>query len=150
MMNKFKFLIIVLVFMNLFSSCKVWDQLKYYTVYLKVKELNGIKEGALIENQTKNIGSVSGIESESDSSFVIELSVTNDFQIPRNSQVRIVTDLENTSAYVNILMSHSKKNYSKDDTIISHGTVLLNKNIQLHEIKVNIDSLPEGIRSLMQ
>ena len=67
-----------------------------------------------------------------------------------NSQVRIVTDLENTSAYVNILMSHSKKNYSKDDTIISHGTVLLNKNIQLHEIKVNIDSLPEGIRSLMQ
>ena len=98
--------------MNLFSSCKVWDQLKYYTVYLKVKELNGIKEGALIENQTKNIGSVSGIESESDSSFVIELSVTNDFQIPRNSQVRIVTDLENTSAYVNILMSHSKKNYS--------------------------------------
>jgi ABC-type transporter Mla subunit MlaD len=115
-----------------------------------VKELNGIKEGALIENQTKNIGSVSGIESESDSSFVIELSVTNDFQIPRNSQVRIVTDLENTSAYVNILMSHSKKNYSKDDTIISHGTVLLNKNIQLHEIKVNIDSLPEGIRSLMQ
>jgi ABC-type transporter Mla subunit MlaD len=136
--------------MNLFSSCKVWDQLKYYTVYLKVKELNGIKEGALIENQTKNIGSVSGIESESDSSFVIELSVTNDFQIPRNSQVRIVTDLENTSAYVNILMSHSKKNYSKDDTIISHGTVLLNKNIQLHEIKVNIDSLPEGIRSLMQ
>lgn len=149
-MNKFKFLIIVLVFMNLFSSCKVWDQLKYYTVYLKVKELNGIKEGALIENQTKNIGSVSGIESESDSSFVIELSVTNDFQIPRNSQVRIVTDLENTSAYVNILMSHSKKNYSKDDTIISHGTVLLNKNIQLHEIKVNIDSLPEGIRSLMQ
>lgn len=150
MMNKFKFLIIVLVFMNLFSSCKVWDQLKYYTVYLKVKELNGIKEGALIENQTKNIGSVNGIESESDSSFVIELSVTNDFQIPRNSQVRIVTDLENTSAYVNILMSHSKKNYSKDDTIISHGTVLLNKNIQLHEIKVNIDSLPEGIRSLMQ
>lgn len=149
-MNKFKFLIIVLVFMNLYSSCKVWDQLKYYTVYLKVKELNGIKEGALIENQTKNIGSVSGIESESDSSFVIELSVTNDFQIPRNSQVRIVTDLENTSAYVNILMSHSKKNYSKDDTIISHGTVLLNKNIQLHEIKVNIDSLPEGIRSLMQ
>jgi ABC-type transporter Mla subunit MlaD len=136
--------------MNLYSSCKVWDQLKYYTVYLKVKELNGIKEGALIENQTKNIGSVSGIESESDSSFVIELSVTNDFQIPRNSQVRIVTDLENTSAYVNILMSHSKKNYSKDDTIISHGTVLLNKNIQLHEIKVNIDSLPEGIRSLMQ
>lgn len=149
-MNKFKFLIIVLVFMNLYSSCKVWDQLKYYTVYLKVKELNGIKEGALIENQTKNIGSVNGIESESDSSFVIELSVTNDFQIPRNSQVRIVTDLENTSAYVNILMSHSKKNYSKDDTIISHGTVLLNKNIQLHEIKVNIDSLPEGIRSLMQ
>ena len=62
----------------------------------------------------------------------------------------MVSDLDNTSAYVNILMSHSKKNYSKEDTIISHGTVLMNKDIQLQEVKVNIDSLPEGIRSLMQ
>jgi ABC-type transporter Mla subunit MlaD len=136
--------------MSLSSSCKLWDQMKYYTIYLKVNDLNGIKEGALVENQSKNIGNVSSVENESDSSYIIVLSITNDFQIPRNSQVRVVSDLDNTSAYVNILMSHAKRNYSKDDTIISHGTVLMNKDIQLQEVKVNIDSLPEGIRSLMQ
>lgn len=136
--------------MSLSSSCKLWDQMKYYTIYLKVNELNGIKEGALVENQSKNIGNVRSVENESDSTYIIVLSVSNDFQIPKNSQVRVVSDLDNTSAYVNILMSHSKKNYSKEDTIISHGTVLMNKDIQLQEVKVNIDSLPEGIRSLMQ
>lgn len=150
MKNRFYLLIVVLATMSLSSSCKLWDQMKYYTIYLKVNELNGIKEGALVENQSKNIGNVRSVENESDSTYIIVLSVSNDFQIPKNSQVRVVSDLDNTSAYVNILMSHSKKNYSKEDTIISHGTVLMNKDIQLQEVKVNIDSLPEGIRSLMQ
>lgn len=150
MKNRFYLLIVVLATMSLSSSCKLWDQMKYYTIYLKVNELNGIKEGALVENQSKNIGNVRSVENESDSTYIIVLSVSNDFQIPKNSQVRVVSDLDNTSAYVNILMSHSKKNYSKEDTIVSHGTVLMNKDIQLQEVKVNIDSLPEGIRSLMQ
>lgn len=140
----------LLVAVSISTSCKLWDQLKYYTIYLQVKDLNELKVGALIENQSNNIGYVQGIYPESDTSYIVALSVKNEFQIPKNSQIRIVSDLVNTSAYVNILMSHSKRNYSEEDTIVSHGTVLMNKDIQLQEIQVNIDSLPEGIRSLMQ
>lgn len=149
MKKKIYFLGMILIAMSSLTSCKFWNQIKYYKVYLQVNDLNGIKEGDLIENQSNTIGYVKSFEADSDSSFVVILSVTNDFQIPKNSQIRIVSDLDNTSSYVNILMSHSKRNYSTGDTIISHGTVLMNKNIQLNEIKVDIDSLPEGIRALM-
>lgn len=131
------------------SSCNPLDYFKYYNLYLNVNDLDGLKEGAVILSKGNQVGKVVEVVKE-DEGYIAVLSLNNDFLVPVNSEVRVVSDIENTSAYLEVMMSHSKRNYSEKDTVNSHGTILLNKDIQLEEVKIPFDSLPEGIQSLMQ
>lgn len=131
------------------NSCNPLDYFKYYLLYLNVKDLDGLKEGAVILSKGNQVGKVLEVVKEEDG-YIAVLSLNNDFLVPVNSEIRVVSDIENTSAYLEVMMSHSKRNYSEKDTINSHGTILLNKDIQLEEVKISFDSLPEGIQSLMQ
>ncbi len=143
-------LILIISFYSFTTSCNPMDYFKYYTVFLNVQDLNGLKEGAVVLSKGNQVGKVSTIQQSEKESHIVVLTINNDFLIPVNSEIRVVSDIENTSAYLEVLMSHSKKNYSAEDTIHSQGTILLNKDIQLEEVKIPLDSLPEGIRSLMQ
>lgn len=149
-MKKHAYFILVVAFYTLVTSCNPLDYFKYYTVYLRVQDLNGLKEGAVVLSKGNQVGKVAAIHNEEDNFHVVAMTMDNDFLIPVNSEVRVVSDIENTSAYLEVLMSHSKNNYAAEDTIHSQGAVLLNKDIQLEEVKIPLDSLPEGIRSLMQ
>lgn len=148
-MKKIFFSICIFSTILLSSSCNYLNYFNFYNIYLSVKDLNGLKEGAVILSKGIQVGKVEAIQTEEGENIAV-LSINNDFLIPKNSEIRVVSDIENTSAYLEILMSHAKGNYSKGDTIHSQGTILLNKDIQLEEIHLNIDSLPEGIRTLLQ
>ncbi|MCO5234342.1 MAG: hypothetical protein M9888_11470 [Chitinophagales bacterium] len=142
--------VLLMIFIVQLSSCSFFERFKYYNIYLSIKDLNGLKAGALVYNKDKVVGDVIEIEALQEGVFIAQLRIKDDFLIPRNSEVRVVSDIDITTAHIAINMSHSKKNYNEDDTIISQGSVLLNNNIQLEEIKIPLDSLPEGIKALMQ
>jgi|GEM_PF-5988704 len=131
-------------------SCNPFKRFSYYTLYLSVKDLNGLKAGAVVLSKGIQVGKVEEVKREEGEGYVAVLSLNNDYLVPLGSEVRIVSDLDNTSAYLEVIMSHSKRNYPQDDTIVSQGTVLLNKDIQLEEVTLNTDSLEPGIRTLLQ
>lgn len=148
-MKRFSFAFSCFLIVLLNSSCQFLNQFNFYNIYLSVKDLNGLKEGAVILSKGNQVGNVESVTVSNGENIVV-LSINDDFLIPRNSEIRVVSDIENTSAYLEVLMSHSKGNYTKGDTIHSQGTILLNNDIQLEEVKLNIDSLPEGIKTLLQ
>lgn len=148
-MKNWRSVLFLLAGVVLFTSCHSLSYFKYYNIYLNVKDLNGLKDGAVILSKGNQVGKVESIKVLEEGNLAI-LSIDNDFLIPKNSEIRVVSDIENTSAYLEIIMSHSKSNYQKGDTVLSQGTVLLNKDIQLEEVQINVDSLPEGIRTLLQ
>ncbi|MCO5231389.1 MAG: MlaD family protein [Chitinophagales bacterium] len=145
----FAWFLMLFLFIQL-SACSYFEKFNYYNIYLSFNDLNGLKVGSLIYNKDKVVGQVLEIDKGDEGGYIAKLSIKDDFLIPRNSEVRVVSDIDITTAHIAINMSHSKKNYSEDDTIISHGSALLNNNIQLEEVKLSEDSLPDGIKALMQ
>lgn len=145
------FIICSIIAVSFFTlSCKWLNQFKFYTLYLHVEHLNGLKDGDMVYSSAKNVGQVKSIENVNDSSFIVQMSVDKTLRIPKNSEVSIVSNMDNSSSHVIVVFSHSSKYYAEDDTIISKGAVLSNKDIQLHEVDIPLDSLPEGIRTLLR
>lgn len=136
--------------MVILNSCKLADRFKYYSIYVHVNDLSGLKNEDPVMLKNEILGRVVDIDDHEEEGYVVELFISNDYQIPRGSELRIATDLDNSRAYFDIEASHSKKHYSKGDTIKSLGKVLLNKDIRLEEVDINLDSLAPGIRQYIE
>jgi ABC-type transporter Mla subunit MlaD len=141
---------IILVFYMVFSaSCNIGEHFRYYNVYMSVEDLNGLKEDAPVLSKGSQVGKVEKIRQE-DSVYFVRLMLLNDFRLPLGSELRIVTDIDNTVAYLEIQVSHSKKYYEEDDTIPANSTILLNKNVILEEVEINYDTIDESIKRLLR
>lgn len=141
--------IIWMAFLFTSVSCDIGEGFRYYNVYMSVEDLNGLKEVAPILSKGSQVGKVDKIRQE-DSVYVVRLMLLNDFQLPLGSELRIVTDIDNTVAYIEIQVSHSKKYYKEDDTIPANSTILLNKNVILEEVEIDYDTIDESIKRLLR
>lgn len=134
-------------------ACNPIEHFSTYKIFLSLQEINELKEGASVISHNKEVGNVEEIEfleQEDNDRFIGTLRVKNDFLIPINSEIRIVSDIETSSAYVEIIPSHTRRSYVRGDTISAKGNIVQNKDLQLEEVEIeNLDSLPEGIRILM-
>ncbi len=145
---------IYIIFLALVSvSCNPIVFFSYYKIYLSAQGVGDLKPGALVYDQSEEVGKVHKIhreELEESVQFTAELLIKNDYTIPINSEIRVITDIEKEEAHIEITPSHGRKTYNKNDTIYSKGAVMLNKDIQLEEVEVPVDSLPEKIQILMR
>lgn len=117
---------------------------------MQVQDLNGLTAGSAIFSKGQQIGRVQEIGRQDSGKLIAELLVANDFLVPFGSELRIVTDIDNAAAYLDIQVSHSKRYYSKGDTVAAFGTILLNKDVILEEVEVDPESVEEGIRHLLK
>jgi len=131
------------------SSCMLPDSFKYYSLYLEVQDNSLLKEGDAILAKGSQVGRVNKVTLSEDRKYIVELLVNNEFMIPFGSEIRIVTDIDNASAFLDIQVSHSKRNYAQQDTVKAFGTVLLNNDVILEEVEVNPDTMEIGIRHLL-
>ncbi|HZH68516.1 MAG TPA: hypothetical protein VFD65_04895 [Chitinophagales bacterium] len=143
-----------LVSILLLYSCNPLEYFKYYKVHLKIQDLSELKKGAIVVASSHEIGEVVEIvkqieEQEADSINVVTIKVQKDFLIPVNSEIRVISDIGSGAAHIEIAPSHSRRNHSFGDTIHSGGMIIFNKDLQLMEVEIPIDSLPEGIQVLM-
>ena len=149
-MKNTNLLLLGILLLGTLNSCKLADRFKYYSIYVQVNELTGLKIEDPVMLNMDILGKVVDIDENEEDGFVVELFISNDYQIPRGSELRIATDLDNSRAYFDIEASHSKKFYSKGDTIKSLGKVLLNNDIRLEEVELNLDSMAPEIRQYLQ
>lgn len=141
--------IILMAFLVSSASCNIGERFRYYNVYMSVEDLNGLQEAAPVLSKGTQVGKVDKIKQE-DSVYFVRLMLLNDFRLPLGSELRIVTDIDNTVAYLEIQVSHSKKYYKEDDTIPANSTILLNKNVILEEVEINYDTIDESIKRLLR
>ena len=138
------------LFTLLISSCNPFEYLSYYSLYLTVEDINGLAKDEDVFSNGKAIGKVNEFIPLEDSIYLIELKMKKDVLIPKNSDVRIVTDMDLSSAHIEITFSHSRRNYSENDTLHTQGSVMFNKNIHLQELDEIPEDLPEGIKYLLK
>jgi ABC-type transporter Mla subunit MlaD len=144
-----RWLVIFIPFLLGSSSCMLPDSFKYYSLYLEVQDNALLKEGDAILAKGAQVGRVNKVRLGEDKKYIVELLVNNEFMIPYGSELRIVTDIDNASAFLDIQVSHSKRNYSEQDTVKAFGTVLLNNDVILEEVEVHPDTMEIGIRHLL-
>lgn len=129
------------------TSCNISEKFRYYHIYLKTEELNGLKKLSPVMSKGIQVGKVNKLRKE-DQYYYVDILLLNDFMLPLGSDLRIVTDIENTNAYLEIQVSHSKRNYSRNDTVEANAGIMLNNNVILEEVEVNPDSMDPSIRHL--
>jgi ABC-type transporter Mla subunit MlaD len=143
------FLVVIALFCML-TSCVLPDSFRYYSLFLEVQDSNLLKAGDPILAKGSQVGRVHQIIDAKNEKPLVELFILNDFMVPMGSELRIVTDIDNASAFLEIQVSHSKRNYAKEDTVKAFATVLLNNDVILEEIEVDPDTMEAGIRHLLQ
>jgi ABC-type transporter Mla subunit MlaD len=134
----------------LLGSCMLPDSFKYYSLYLEVQDNSLLEQGDAILAKGAQVGRVNKVTLSEDKKYIVELLVNNEFMIPYGSELRIVTDIDNASAFLDIQVSHSKRNYSEQDTVKAFGTVLLNNDVILEEVDIHPDTMEFGIRHLLK
>ncbi|MCO5247812.1 MAG: hypothetical protein M9887_02520 [Chitinophagales bacterium] len=150
MMSSSKPLFSLLFICILWVSCNPIEHFSYYTLYLNIDDLHGLVEDGDIISNNKKIGKVGDITTINNDNHIVILRINRDVLIPRNSDIRVITDMESSKAYIEIVFSHSKKNYNENDTLQTEGTILFNKNIHLQEVNDIPKDLPEGIKNLLK
>jgi ABC-type transporter Mla subunit MlaD len=129
------------------ASCNISEKFRYYHIYMETDELSGLREQSPVMSQGIQVGKVNKLRRDG-KHFYVDIMLLNDFLLPVGSDLRIVTDIENANAYLEIQVSHSKKYYSKYDTVKADAGIMLNKNVILEEVEVNPDSMDAAIRHL--
>lgn len=128
-------------------SCNISEKFRYYHLYMETDELNGLKESSPVMSKGLQVGKVYKV-SKDNGLYYVDIMLLNDFLIPVGSELRIVTDIENTNAYLEIQVSHNRKHYAKEDTVKANAGIMLNKNVILEEVEVDPDSMDPAIRHL--
>lgn len=149
-----RYLLLLMVSMTLLYSCNPLEYFKHYQIYLNIQDLSELKKGAAVLANDHQVGEVTEIlteasQEDSDSTNIVTITLQKDFLIPINSEIRVITDIGSGGAHIEVVRSHSRRNYSFNDTIYSGGMIITNKDLQLKEIEIPIDSLPEGIQVLL-
>ena len=129
------------------TSCNISEKFRYYHIYMETQDLNGLKELSPVMSKGIQVGKVNKLRKDG-KYYYVDILLLNDFVLPVGSDLRIVTDIENTNAYLEILVSHSRKYHSRKDTVKANAGIMLNKNVILEEVEVSPDSMDPSIRHL--
>ena len=136
-----------------FCSCNLMDTFSFYRLFLSVDDTNQIKVGDLILSRGDQVGKVGRVGQDkllNSQNHIVELLLNKGYELPKDSDVRIIRDAKHGRSHIEILKSNEKEFFQKGDTISELGSVVRNQKIQLEEVHIPLDSLPEGIRNLLK